>query len=169
MWRERVPSYLYLESDGPTPVPAPRGYTAWNGAQTYVTGLCQETCRDLNHVRYGLAAMINAAETARIQGVDLYGEESERIRQAMEFNAEIINDRPVDYGSWLCGIDHNQDYPDSDNHGMWEIAYNHYATTLGYDLPETQQLVEAVRPTGASHHIAWESLTHADIGGVGLP
>ncbi len=37
-------------------------------------GLSQETCRDIEHVQYGLAAMMNGAETARIQGVDLYRE-----------------------------------------------------------------------------------------------
>ena len=38
-----------------------------------VNGICQETCRDLGHTQYGMASTLNAAETARIQGVDLYG------------------------------------------------------------------------------------------------
>ena len=38
-----------------------------------VSGICQETCRDLGHTQLGIAGMINGAETAFIQGVDLYG------------------------------------------------------------------------------------------------
>ena len=51
---------------------------------------------------------------------------------------------------------------------MWEIALNHYATRLGSELPETAELVQNIRPSGADHHMVWETLTHAGIGMVGL-
>ena len=38
-------------------------------------GVCQETCRDFGHMQMGFGACVNAAETAFIQGVDLYGEQ----------------------------------------------------------------------------------------------
>ena len=51
---------------------------------------------------------------------------------------------------------------------MWEIAYNHYATRLGMALPQTLEVVQKVRPTNVDHHMDWETLTHADVGSVGL-
>jgi hypothetical protein len=51
---------------------------------------------------------------------------------------------------------------------MWDIGYNAYANVLGVPLPETKKLVESLRPTGATHHMAWETLTHGDIGKAGL-
>ena len=169
MWRERVPAYVYLTSDGPTPVPPPRGNKTgealigfWYNQRTFVDGLSQETCRDLGHVQYGLAAILNAAETARIQGVDLYGEEQERIRATLGFHAKYINGEPVP--DWLC----NGALKDARADPMWEIGYNHYATTLHYDMPQTRALTMSIRPSGADHHMVWETLTHGDIGGAGL-
>ena len=49
---------------------------------------------------------------------------------------------------------------------MWEIGYNAYAGALGVALPQT--LEQAMRPTGATHHMAWETLTHAGLGATGL-
>lgn len=71
-----MPSYFYYEPwDGDHPVPAPRGVADWYGETVFnasVSGICQETCRDLGHAQMGIAGMINGAETAYIQGVDLY-------------------------------------------------------------------------------------------------
>jgi hypothetical protein len=77
-----VPAYFYLTSDGELPHVPPGGTKVdktaltklWYDQSRFVDGLAQETCRDFGHTQYGLAAMINAAETARQQGVDLYGE-----------------------------------------------------------------------------------------------
>ncbi|MFM9597856.1 alginate lyase family protein, partial [Streptomyces scabiei] len=62
----------------------------WYNQSTFVDGLSQETCRDLGHVQYGLAAMINAAETARVQGVDLFTLERDRIAAGLEYHADFI-------------------------------------------------------------------------------
>lgn len=37
-------------------------------------GVCQETCRDFGHMQMGMASAMNTAETAHVQGVDLWGE-----------------------------------------------------------------------------------------------
>jgi hypothetical protein len=47
---------------------------------------------------------------------------------------------------------------------MWEIALNHFVNRLGDSLPETQKLVQSIRPTATTHHMDWETLTHANIG-----
>jgi hypothetical protein len=170
MWRRRVPAYVYLTSDGPYPVPPPVGgrdtpaelIAFWQGQSTFVDGLAQETCRDLGHTSWGIAAAINAAETALQQGIDLYAEESPRLRAGLEFHADYLNGKPAP--DWLCG-------------GMLtlgtiptgEIAYNHFYNRLGIPLPLTKTLLETkVRPAGSNYFIAWETLTHADVGWMGI-
>jgi len=74
--RPKLPAYFYVHAlDGSKPVPAPRGPPlSWYGQATFnasVDGVCQETCRDLAHVQFGMASALYAAETAGIQGVDL--------------------------------------------------------------------------------------------------
>lgn len=167
MWRERVPAYAYIASDGPTPHPPPRGNKTgaalvkyWYDQSTMMVGLAQETCRDLGHTQLGFSGIINAAETARLQGVDLYGAERERLEAMLEFHAKLLNGAPIP--SDLCGGALNSLKPEP----MWEIALNHFVTRLGDALPETQKLVQSIRPTSTTHHMDWETLTHA---GVGAP
>lgn len=171
MWRKRVPAYFYLTQDGELPVPPPLGNKEakadlikyWHGQTKFVDGLAQETCRDFGHTFYGLAAMVNAAETARQQGIDLYGEEAQRITTAMEFHAALVLGQPVP--PWLGRGRLNISVGST-----WEIAYNHYHNRLGMELPQTEKVIlTRARPTGADHHIDWETLTHADLGSKGLP
>jgi hypothetical protein len=169
LWRRRVPAYIYLKTDGPTPVPPPgtnktgaQLIAYWYNQTTLVDGLMQETCRDFGHVTGGLAAMVDGAETARIQGVDLYGEQAARISAAMEFHASYINGAAVP--TWLCG----GTLTALQANNTWEIAYNHYANRAGMSLPATAVLVGKIRPVGVSLFMAWESLTHAEVGSAGL-
>ena len=163
LWRRRVPAYIYMKTDGkPVVVPGTGSLEAsWNNASTFFDGLCEETCRDLGHVQYGFAAMINGAETARIQGVDLYQEEAPRIVAGLELAAGYVLDKVTT--SPACAIV-NGTIP------TWEIARNEYVTRLGMALPNTTKLVMKLRPTGEEgHHMAWETLTHAEVGAIGLP
>lgn len=165
MWRKRVDAYIYLESDGALPHAPPgsskKGHDQlveyWQGQSKFVDGLCQETCRDFSHTTMGLAAMINTAETARHQGLDLYKEKQDRIVKAMEFHANYING--ASHPSWLC-----KGKLDISLYPMWEIAYNHYHGTKGVDMPHTEQLItKKLRPAGTdSHMVAWQTLTHAE-------
>jgi hypothetical protein len=164
-----VPASFYFTSDGPQPVyPAEHGAKDlpwlvhfWFGATKFVDGLGEETCRDLGHTQYGLAAMLNAAETAHHQGVDLYGEQAKRITAALEFHAAFLTGEPVP--SWLSGGRLRKS-----EHPTWEIGYNHYHNRLGMELPFTKKLLAQIRPTGTSrqgadHHMVWETLTHAEL------
>lgn len=71
-FRERVPAYFYLKRDGAHPPAPPRtGIDSpdkvaayWFGQGAYVDGVAQETCRNLMHVGYALAASAHIAETA---------------------------------------------------------------------------------------------------------
>jgi hypothetical protein len=165
MWRGRAPAYIYLSSDGPTPRKA-MGWASmpiWGnkGLTTpLVDGLLQESVRDSGHANMALAAMVNAAETARQQGLDLYAEEGKRIMAALEFQAQYL--APNNKTPLPSNVTFNM-------HPTWEIAFNHYHNRLGYDLPKMAAVIERNRPTGVNHHMAWETLTHAGVGAVGLP
>jgi hypothetical protein len=163
MWRGRAPAYIYLTTDGPEPVkPAGCDMAIW-GNKGYTTplvdGLLQETCRDSGHANLALSAMVNAAETARQQGLDLYAEQGKRIVAAMEYQAQFLppNNAPV------------PEHLEFNKHPTWEIAYNHFHKRLGKDLPKMARVLPTNRPTGVNHHMVWETLTHAGVGNLGLP
>ena len=178
LWKARTPAYIYLKSDGALPVQPPRetprsssslkGY--WFDPKQFVDGLSQESCRDrpgggtqgFGHAQYGVAAIINAAETARIQGIDLFSLEKTRLLAFMELHSKYMNGASTDA---LCNTQIADVSPDP----MWEIGYNAYAGVFATPMPQTLTLVQSMRPTGATHHMAWETLTHAGIGAVGLP
>ena len=164
MWRGRTPAYIYLKADGPEPLKAPgcEDMPIWSnkGLTTpFVDGLLQESVRDSGHANLALAAMVNAAETARQQGVDLYAEQAKRIMAALEFQAQYLppnNATPPENVTFHL-------------HPTWEIAFNHYHNRLKYDLPKMAAVLPGNRPTGVNHDMAWETLTHAEVGSVGLP
>jgi hypothetical protein len=162
MWRQRVPAYFYLSTDGPKPVPAPRGSTNWQGATVFMDGISQETCRDLTHTQYGIASAMYVAETALIQGIDLYKEEEKRLATTVEFHAGFLDGVAVP--GWLCG----GSLAGVTARPTWEIAYNHFANRLGMSLPHTKNLVNKIRPTGGDHHMSWESMSHAQVGWAGV-
>jgi alginate lyase len=160
LWRGRVPAYIYLKSDGPAPLSPPGRVKSgasltsyWYGQTTLVDGLAQETCRDFGHAAMGINAAFHAAETARAQGVDLWGEQKNRFAAALEFHA------PYEMGeaapSWLCGGTITRG-----TGGYWEEGYNALHNRLGMALPNATQLMASRRPTSTDNHSsAWETLT----------
>src|SRR5206468_10320865 len=141
----RAPAYIYLATDGPVPVkPAGCDQAIW-GNKGYTTplvdGLLQETCRDSGHANLALSAMVNAAETARQQGLDLYAEQGKRIMAALEFQARYLPP--------------NNETPPKNvvmhDHPTWEIAYNHFHNRMGQDLPKIAAVLKRIRPTGVNH------------------
>jgi hypothetical protein len=179
MWREKVPTTIYMASDGPLPeVPAPHYDTAaeikalWYNPTSFVTGLQGETLRDISHMAFGLGAMANAAETARIQGVDLYRDEQARIVAAYERNAGYVN-QYLDRKDALGGAEPPSNWKPTGwvgstfrvgglgYRGGWEVAYRHYAKIVGVSMPNTARLVARLRPSQPLFHTTWETLTHA--------
>ncbi len=166
MWRGRVPACIYLKSDGPSPIVPPSALPSsapWGNKShvpPLVDGLLQETARDPHHANMTFASIVDAAETARQQGLDLYAEQGARITAAMEFQAQFL-------------APNNVKSPPNLEFALeptWEIAFNHYHSRLGVALPTMAKVIPTNRPTGAdSNHMVWETLTHGDIGAVGLP
>ena len=160
--------------------------STWNKAseEAFVDGLCAETFRDLGHCELGFSVLINAAEIAWHQGIDLYSIHSKRITAFMELQSLLRIGDPIPkvfYRVQPTGIS-----------AAFEIAYNHYHHRMGIDLPNTRMLIEqAIRPclqktpiiaNGWSYVMpdpgirasqicypagivfAWETLTHAELG-----
>ncbi len=106
-----------------------------------VDGIAQETCRNLMHVGHALATSAHIAETAWHQGVDLYGEQSDRLPTALEFHSKYqLGEKAT---PWLCGgrVERTTG-PDL------EVALHHYETRTGAKLPYTRALAEKARPAG---------------------
>ncbi len=166
-------------------------YEIWNKApaEAFVDGLCMETFRGLGKCDAGFAQMINAAEIAWHQGIDLYSIQGKRITAYMELYSLLRVGDPVPkifYRVQPMGM-----------LATFEIAYNHYHNRMGMNLPNTQMLIQqAVRPClqktpttspGWSYvnpdpgirtnqinypallAVAWETLTHAELGGTKTP
>lgn len=165
LYRLRVPAYVYLESDGALPKTVPsqnlntrdKIVSYWQGQGTFVTGLTQETCRDFTHTGYGISSISHVLETARIQGIDMYPEFGERLRQALGFQSKWErNLEPVP--SWLCKGTLNRGLGP-----ITEVGYNALHTRLGIAMANTQALTESRRPAGSNNlFVAWETLTHAE-------
>ena len=165
MWHERVPAYFYnykLDGDHPRPLPRGAGRTTWNGLTTFdasTSGAAQETCRDLGHTGYGIAATMDAAETAHIQGDKLYESEEPRLTTALEFDAHLLLKKdPVP--TTLCGgrIRYGDGY-------ALGIGYNEYHNRLGQSLPETREWLDhvlTVQEPVDFHMAIFDLLTHGE-------
>lgn len=159
--RARVPAFIYLSGDGPQPKLPPGGLgsrsdlvTLWYGQQSFASGLAQETCRDFGHTGWGLTAIAHIAETAWLQGVDLYAEVRQRLIRALEFH--IKYELGADVPSWLCGGRLRLGL-----HPIPEVAYHHYVGRLGASLPALARFIKPQRPEPANFFYGWETLTHA--------
>jgi hypothetical protein len=162
-FKQRVPEYLYLTSDGPLP-PAPVGgnvttteklYAFWGNQTTFVDGLAQETCRDFVHSGYGIANIAHVAETTRIQHQDLWPELKVRMSKALEFHAQYELGAPVP--SWLCGGKLTLGLGPAT-----EAAYNALHNRMWVSLPYTKRLTEQHRPADTNTlFIGWDTLTSA--------
>lgn len=164
-FRTRTAAYVYLDSDGELPKTVPsqnldtrdKIVNYWQGQSTFVTGLTQETCRDLTHTGYGISALSHVAETSRIQGLDLYGTDvGERLRQALGFQARYELGTAVP--GWLCGGALKPGLGP-----VTEVGYNALHKKLGMGMTNAQALTERNRPAGSNNlFVAWETLTHGD-------
>jgi hypothetical protein len=193
VWRQRVPAYIYLASDGALPdTSASSPYTNkpamltcyWLNRNPYSAGACptnistlftdgqsQETCRDYVHFGLGMASILNSAETGRIQGVDLYGEQQNRLVAALEYNTHILNTVHSHDGYPAGFCDNSATLKTPYTAPTYEIGYSEYAERLGIPMPNTLQTIDRLRAaggTGTDHVMAWETLTNGDLGLAGF-
>lgn len=189
-WRQQAPALIYRTTDGANPIAPPGGIfntasqikTRWYEPTSYVDGQTLETCRDLGHTMMGLGGLANTAETARIQGIDLYGEQQARMVSGFERNASYVNqlldkmaasNQTADQITKSTWVPTNQwpctDFSDGGESAFlgFELAYNHYANRKGLSMPNTRAVVLRTRPSKIGNHLGWETLTHAETGSVG--
>jgi hypothetical protein len=192
-WKQRMPAYFYYYTDGSSPVPAPRGTANWYGQTVFdpsMNGISQESCRDFGHAQYGISGIMDAAETAHIQGEtpDLYEDvevltgsaaagdagqgtfavnAQDRLTSALEFNAYYLLNNPVP--ATLCD-DASADQSVANNtidlveYPTDEIGYNEYHNRRGLDLPYTiqylNQTIRQISDPTEYHIMVYETLTH---------
>ncbi|OAA56386.1 Chondroitin AC/alginate lyase [Cordyceps fumosorosea ARSEF 2679] len=162
----RVPAYIYMRSDGDFPVPPANTsiFTKesvikyWYNQTTFVDGLSQETCRDLEHTGYGVASISHVAETSRIQGRDLFVEDmGARLRATMEFHAQYALGAPAP--SWLCGGKLTGQLKN-----VTEVGNSELVLRLGKSMPQTKSYTLKQRPGGENGlFVLWETLTHGRV------
>lgn len=177
-WRARIPVAFYFEpADGPHPRPPICGTDSrFNGQLVFnasTSGINGETCRDLGHSFYEISSAFNGAETALIQGVDLYAEEGPRLAATAEFMANLW----PPFGRWgtpettpgfLCngtGVKRG-DSKDSVAYASdtLEVARTALAVRKGVPMPLALDYVETYTRTD-NHTSMWfmnvfETLTH---------
>jgi len=159
-WKERVPAYFYYHTDGSKPKPPPRGDPTWYGQKVFnltVDGVAQETCRDFGHTEFGISGATHAAETAHIQGVNLYESEKERLVSGLEFHAHYLLGYAIP--NYVCdGKVSLGSVP------TFEVGYNEYHNRLGVEMPNTLEWIEkGVRSQKDPVNInlvVFETLTH---------
>lgn len=177
--KEIIPSYFYsFKEDGTTPKKSSLVSPKWNDKHLVfgpaIDGICQETCRDFQHLQFGLASCFNGLETAYIQGRDLYPQLANRLTTMMEFHTKLI---PTGFSSLKAGgVKTKVDKAICGGkisltvNPTFEVAYNAYHNRLGYSLPSTwNYLANSVRKidytgfmSALDHTSTFETLHHGN-------
>ncbi len=169
LYKRRLPAYIYLGADGPMPMTvdsarfsSPDKVIAhWFGQKKFMDGLSQETCRDLMHTQWGIGGLLNSAEIAWKQGIDLYSLSGGRLLAGMEFHAPFLMGAKVPAD--LCG----GSLGSADYKPMWEVGYNHFHDWMKQPMPNTEALLKKNRPETYDHAWGFGTLSHAGMGASG--
>lgn len=176
-WQRYLPTYIYYKAeDGSAPVKTPFQDTAstlskWM-AKKFYDGQSMETCRDLGHMDLGFRSMLNAAEIAWSQGVDLFKPNSQRMTRFMELHGQWMTGAqtppadmcPDGFVRAVRADNAGIKAPDGGGRQAWEIAYKHFGDRLKIRLPYTQQMLLEGRPTGVARWVRkWETLAFANM------
>ena len=124
----------------------------WQNPTSWPDGLSGELGRDFHHNAMIFALMGYAAETAYLQGDDLWSEEQARIVTATELFADVLRDIYVSGGSpstWpFSKVPTDGSYTTSTQRTTFELLYMAYATRRGVSMPNTAALLSGyVRPS----------------------
>ena len=131
----------------------------------YDSGESQETCRDMGHTQMGLGELVDAAEIALHQSVDLYSLYPDsvtglpRLAMGLEHAAKILNGIPQ---STRCGLLSKPNYSVSP---IWEKAWNHFGNRMKLKVPYIEMMKNRSRAEGVSWKAmySWGTLTHAQL------
>lgn len=131
----------------------------------WINGLSQESGRDPHHTAMSFASITNMAETARVQGDDLWGEHQARLQSGTEliagwFYAGFVqgNNRPI---GWPFAQNQNLSTPTSFQRVTFYGMRNRL-NQMGLSTPNTDALLTGFNDGTtyvASLHAAFEKLT----------
>jgi len=150
--RQRLPSYFYITSDGsgppadPQPNCQPQPVCEWYGQKVFdarVSGVCQETCRDMGHMQMGFTAFASAAATATLQGDDVLREQAPRLFAAAEFASSLISGARSVNDTLLCS-NRTGGVIGASTAPTFELAHKTFAR-LGMDDVQTRRQLANVR------------------------
>jgi hypothetical protein len=133
-----------------------------------------ETCRDCYHPGYALNTLIQGAEIAHNQGLDLYGvvvdeQPKPRLWYGLEYRARRVlgleNPVPLCFGGYAnyrsdCSSCYQCWYE-----GGWEIGLNHYKKRVGMECENAERLVRKAREKDFGfdeHFVSFATLTHGN-------
>ena len=131
-------------------------------------GQCQESGRDQAHTQMGLEYLVNAAEIAWKQGIDLYGAYDNRLAKGFEYTARynLGEEVPFEYyESYRGRYKHDRISNKSRGRlrGMYEKAYNHYHNRMSMEMPWCDKAIKKTRPEcGSGSSLPWSTLMYAD-------
>lgn len=129
-------------------------------------GQCQESGRDQAHTQMGLEYLVNSAEIAWKQGIDLYSAYDNRLAKGFEYTARynLGQDVPFEYYESYQGTYKHYNISRKSRgrlRDMYEKAYNHYHNRMSMDMPWCNRAIEKTRPeTGGT--MPWSTLMYAD-------
>ncbi|KIZ03532.1 secreted protein [Monoraphidium neglectum] len=113
-----------------------------------------ETKRDIYHSQFGLGGLVQLAELAWQQGVDVYDYSDSKLRIGMEYHADII----------MGGVPFSSNWYKIIGNGFlpcgWEVGYNHFNGRRGLQLPITAGMLNRKRPEKYVFHWGLGTLTH---------
>ncbi len=117
------------------------------------TGECQESGRDQQHTQLGLGLLAECCQVAANQGVDLWAAGDDRLLKGFEYTARynLGDDVPFEeYRDTTGKADFKTISPQGRGRfrSVWEIAYAHYHSVEHLPMPQTQRVLDRIRPEG---------------------
>lgn len=113
-------------------------------------GVVNELSRDLMHTQFSIGSLIQIAETAWNQGIDVYSFANHRLKAGVELTAAVLNgERPSTTNAIV--LREVKTIP-----AYWEVVLNRYK-----NLTQTKRLVKAARPFQFVMCWGGDTLTHA--------
>lgn len=101
LWQKGVDLYTATSASyfrwGRYPTPTDDSNSGIVAPTDRIVGECSETLRDIVHTQFGLGGMLQAAELAWQQNVDLYKADGYALASVMELTARFIN-------AWDAGV-----------------------------------------------------------------
>ncbi len=168
MWSDRVPKHFFnYAADYPkyhSHVPSPANWFGQLVFSNTTSGVSAETCRDLGHTEFGIAAAINAAETDWIQAGNLYQSQAARLMLSLELHAGLELKKSTTAPPYFCTGAGNRLSLGAGT--TYVIGYYNYAVRNNNSLPHVRQWIvqggysQVFTFDHGAHMVIFEGLTH---------